>query len=58
MIWGTADMIHLPIFQPIGELARDVTRPVVTEQAGLIQNLRLITTRSLERQVERVGHIA
>ena len=37
VIWGTADLIHLPVFQPIGQLARDVTRPDVTEQAGHVQ---------------------
>ena len=44
MIWGTTDMIHLPVFQPIGQVVRDVTRPVVAEQARLVQNRHLITT--------------
>ena len=47
VIRSAANMIHLSILQPIGQLARDVTRPVVTEQARLVQNRRLITTRSL-----------
>jgi hypothetical protein len=25
VIWGTADMIHLPVIQPVGQLARDIT---------------------------------
>ena len=32
MEWCTADMLHLVIFQPFGQIARDVTGSVVTEQ--------------------------
>lgn len=55
MIWGAPDMIHLPVFQPISQFTRDVTRSVVAEQPRLVQNCRLITTRRLQRQVQRVG---
>ena len=58
MIRGTAYMIHLLIFQPICQLPRDITRPIVREQARLVQNRCLIAARSLQRQVERVGHVA
>ncbi len=37
-------MIHLPVLQPIGQLAEDVTGPGVAEQPWLMQNRRLITT--------------
>ena len=43
VIWGTADVIHLPILQPIGQLARDVTGSIVAEQPWLVQNGCLIT---------------
>ncbi len=44
MIRGTTDMIHLPIFQPIGQFSRDVAGTVVTEQTRLVQNRRLETS--------------
>ena len=37
VIRGATDVIHLPIFQPICQLTRDVTRPVVTKQPRLVQ---------------------
>ena len=58
VIWCTANMVHLLIIQPIGQLARYVTRPIVTEQARLMQDRSLIAARCLLRQVERVGYIA
>ena len=58
MIRGTAYMIHLTVFQPVGQFSRDVTGAVVGEQARLVQNRCLIAARSLQRQVERVGHVA
>ena len=42
VIWCAADVIHLLIFKPTGQFTRDVTRPVVREQAWLVQNSRLI----------------
>ena len=42
VIRGAADVIHLLIFKPIGQLARDVTRPVVREQARFVQHGCLI----------------
>ena len=58
VIRGASDMIHLLILQPIGQFAGDVARPVITQQSWLVQNRRQITTRSLQCQVQRVGHVA
>ena len=33
--WSTAHVIHFLFFLPIGQIARDVTRPVITKQACL-----------------------
>ena len=43
VVRGAADVIHLPIFQPFGQFARDVTRPIVTEQSRFVQHRRLVT---------------
>ena len=29
VIWSAADMVHLLIFEPIGQLTRDIARPIV-----------------------------
>ena len=44
-IWRTADMVHLPIFQPFTQFSRDGTRPVFAQQPwlapyGWLQDLR------------------
>ena len=57
MIWRASDVIHFLIFQPFGKFTRDVAGPVVAEQAWFVQHGCLITARSLQRQVQRVGHI-
>lgn len=46
-----SDMIHLPVFQPVGQFARDVARPVIAEQPWFVQDLCWVTTRSLQRHV-------
>lgn len=58
VIRSASNMIHLPVLQPVGQLAGDVTGPVVAEQPWLVQDRRPITTRSLQREIQRVGHIA
>jgi len=58
MVWRPSNMIHLLIFQPVGQLAGDVTGPVVAEQPWLVNDCRTVTTRSLQREIQRVGHIA
>ena len=47
VIRRAARMIHLLIFQPIGQLSADVTGPVVAEQPWLVNDCRSVTTRSL-----------
>lgn len=44
-VWHASNMIHLPIFQPIGHFARELSGSVVTEQTCLVQNRRLIAAR-------------
>ena len=43
MVWRASNMIHFLIFQPIGQLAGDVTGSVVAEQAWFVQHRCLIT---------------
>ena len=50
-----ADVIHLPISQPIGQLARYVTGPIVAEQARLVQDGRLIL-RACGAKVSRLAN--
>ncbi len=35
---GAANMIHLVIFQPFGQIARDVTGPIIAQQAWHVAN--------------------
>ena len=58
VIWRTSNMVHLLIFKPISQVTRDVARPVIREQARLVQHGCLIAPRSLQRQAEGVGHVA
>lgn len=44
--------------QPFGKLTGDVTGTIVREQTWFAQNRRLVTARSLHRQIQRVGDIA
>ena len=43
VIWGTADVVHQLIFQPISQFTRDVARSIVAEQSWLVQHRCLIT---------------
>ena len=40
----SANVVHLVILQPFGQVARDVTGPVVAQQARPVPHNRLITT--------------
>jgi hypothetical protein len=40
---GSTNMIHLVIFQPIGQITRDVAGPVVAQQTRHVPYYRLIT---------------
>ena len=41
---SSTDMVHILPFQPFGQVARYVTRPVITEQPRFVSNNRLVTT--------------
>jgi len=43
-----SDMIHLPVFQPVGEFTRDVTGAVVRERARLVQDRCSIAAGGLQ----------
>ncbi|ASM75233.1 hypothetical protein SULPSESMR1_04514 (plasmid) [Pseudosulfitobacter pseudonitzschiae] len=36
--WRSANMVHLLILQPFGQIARDVTGSVVAEQTGFVSD--------------------
>src|SRR5262247_100866 len=38
MIWGAADVLHLPVVEPIGEACREVARAIVREQSGPVKD--------------------
>ena len=57
MVRCSSDMIHTAFVQPVGEVAGDVGRPVVTQQARLVDDLGLVTARGFQRQGQRVGDI-
>ena len=40
----TANVVHLSIPEPFGQVARDVARAVIAQQTGLVSHNRLITT--------------
>ena len=40
---STTDMVHILPFQPFGQVARYVTRPVITEPARFVSNNGLVT---------------
>ena len=58
MIRRASNMIHLLILQPVCQLAGGVTGPAVAEQLWLVNYRRPFTTRGLQREIQRVGHIA
>lgn len=39
MIWGTARMLHTLVLQPVSQIARNVTGPIVAEQARFMDNV-------------------
>lgn len=40
--WRSADMVHLLILQPFGQIARDVAGTVVAEQTGFVPDHGLV----------------
>ena len=42
MIWRTPDMAHPLVLQPVGQITRDITGPVVGEQSGFVNDMGLI----------------
>jgi len=47
---GATDVIDALVLEIVGQVGRDVGRAVVAEQPWLVQNRRLIASRSLQRQ--------
>ena len=43
MVRRTTDMLHVSIIKPIGQVARDVARPIVGQEPRLVNDHRLIT---------------
>ena len=56
MIRCTANVAHLIVLDPISKFAGDVTRSIVREQSGLMNDIDLITARCLQSQLQRFGH--
>ncbi|CUK20734.1 hypothetical protein RUE5091_04553 [Ruegeria denitrificans] len=50
-------MAHLVVFQPFGQIAGDVTGPIVTQQAWLVPNDGLIASRCRQSQFDCVSHV-
>ena len=43
MEWSTTDMIHALGAEPLGQIGRDVGRPIVTEQTRSVCDVRVVT---------------
>ncbi len=57
MMRRTANVIHAFVFEIRGQIGRHIRRTVVAEQSRFMHNGCLIASRSLQSQVQRVGHI-
>jgi hypothetical protein len=53
----STNVIHLVIFQPFGQIARDVTRPVVAQQAWHVPNDGMIAPGRRQGQLNRRRHV-
>ena len=52
-----AGVLHLPVREPVGQVAGDVTGPIVREQPRPLHNLRAVAAESRERHRQRVGDV-
>lgn len=57
VIWCSSRVFHAFVFQRLSQFPRDVTGTVVTEQSWLVNDVGLVSTRRLQRQVQRVRHV-
>jgi len=57
MVRCAPDMAHAPLAQPVCEIAGDVTRAIVAQQAGFVDDLGLLAARGFQRQAQRVGDV-
>ena len=57
MIGGTARVWHAFVFQILGQIARDVTRAVIRQQARTMNDVCLIKPCFFQRLVQRVLNI-
>ena len=58
MAWRMADVGHTPNAEPVSQVAGDVARPVVGQQAWPRHHPRLIEPSRTQRQVKRGGDVA
>ena len=52
----TTNVIRFLIFQPFGQITRDVTRPVIAQQVRHVANDGLVAPRHRQSQFDRVSH--
>ena len=57
MVRRSARMFHSFVLEPICQFSRNVTRPIIAEQAWLVYDVDLVTSRSLQSQIQGVGNI-
>ena len=36
MVWRATNMVHVLVFEPVGQITRDIGRSIVTEQSGFV----------------------
>jgi len=57
MEWRAADVLHVLLAQPFGQVTRDVARAVIAEQTRLVAHDGLVAARCRQRQFDRVCHV-
>ena len=50
-------MFHLPVGEPVGQAAGDITRPIVGKQSRPLHDPGVVAAWCRKRQVERVGDV-
>ncbi len=58
MVRCATNMAHLIVSNPISEFTRDIAGSIIREQAWLVDDISLITTRCLHSQFQGFGDIA
>ena len=57
MVWSAANVIDFLLLQPFGQITGDVGRAVIAKQTGFVNDLGMVATRCLQRQLQRVGNV-